>query len=148
MFSIFQNSNKNILKFYISSKRFFKNYFGQGRSTGGRPCLLHARTADRTVDQSSGNWGCVRYARFRSTGPCCGRPTVSSQLSVCHRRPTGRSERANGHNFQKSGQPDGRPWVCCLGKNNLFFEINFKTCFDFKNVVCWIEGQFLPLSCW
>ena len=33
MFPIFQNLNKNILKFYIYSKRFFKNCFRQGRST-------------------------------------------------------------------------------------------------------------------
>ena len=43
-----------------------------------------------------------------SCGRPSGRPTVSSQLSVCLGRPTGRPGRANGQIFESTGRPTDR----------------------------------------
>ena len=106
MSSLFQNSNKNYLKILFNFKYYFDPVFGLGRSTGGRLCLLQARTVDRTIDRTFGNWG-VHVVHIpgqpigRPVSYCGrpgGRPTVTSLISVKHGRPTGRP-RANGQIF-------------------------------------------------
>ena len=98
--SYLPKSKQKYFKILHIFKKIFQNCFGQGRST----VPIQARTVDHTVDRSSGNWGCAHCACSLSTGPCCGRPdgrlTVSRLASVCYGRSTGRSGRANGHNFE------------------------------------------------
>ena len=138
-FLSFKIQTKIFQNFTNHQKDFSKIVLAKVGQLGGRPCLLQART----VDRSSGNWGCARFwSSGRSTGRCCGRPsgrpTISSQLSIWHGRPTGR---LGVLTFIESTD---RPLVC--RQSDCFVLVIFKM-FKKKTWKVDFEGQFIPLLC-